>query len=1076
MFNRWCFLALLAVGAAFHAPASAQTEHFWGWKDDNSNGIDGLTVAPEWFPGQDPPRVGIGQNMHFAFSIDADTSRFQKGISQVIRIFITDEDLSSGEGATEVTAVAFYADRPRTYTTVDGYYAGEDDDWFIQIIPGEISIYAPYDGTWADSSEHIRAMTIDVAASAAGNYNMAVWHLIALEDDNNSTFWEGDYRWQVGGGSPPPPPPDYNLLAEIDADKSDSTNQDRVLLYVGDEPEEAHLTLSPRPEELPVTPTIKLSRTGDPCARLLSADGDALVMAEDQAEINLPSQDFEYDGLRTLLVEGVTPGTAVYELSYSTPDGQKSTSELIVEVLEREVELQLTVHNPGVRGGGAVDDDREVSIGAVTFVNLDNDDADNDFDHADSQVLGGDNELVKVSVRVEPVLDKYRKISLSGGGQKAWLSNDKAGGEYVFGDELDLREQGDALVGEIWVEGVTASSSPRSVRVSASIDDGADGTVSDEVAITVVGIARVQWYGIGNGLNPSSPADEALDDDPNWNVTPGKTAKRVFPGARAVNGIVEPLARDSVYCEVTLTTTVPEDISVYLRPIDVDDPSSDTQPVDDPGGTAGETVDQDNRGEVGGSKAGHFEGAGANGVTEVHIPSGDIQARRKFTVSLHPGDNYVAVAGTDKQYLGRVGNPDSVLAKSAGANANYDKQRIIDPVLVAPSLADREVREADSHTSPALTVWRILHMELDSMEAVRDNDDQGLMYVLRRNTGIARVNHSLDDGSPHLGGVGPARNNGRFENGTFELGLLLRFAGRLDGNSDNEVYAQASGAFDVPYTATTPGGLAVSGKVVGFMPWGGGGGGGSIVRIDRRLPNSLFEGGTITIAGNTVGIRGSFLRLVVTSSPVQVDYLLHDDDDDALLPQTPPVTGPFRDVYRTAYIETVVDGGNSPANNQKNVPFAPNSEATALYQEAMRPGGYFQSHTKRRDDFWIGYVLMAFQGHPEPRQENGVWKSDLDPNTETRTTFYGFATGRNDKYDFSVLFVELAREHGYLPLLEHFGAHEVGHQFGLNDGSGGMMSYDFMQDVPNRFRLFEDHKDWIRSNVTGPGRTTLNQP
>jgi len=76
---------------------------------------------------------------------------------------------------------------------------------------------------------------------------------------------------------------------------------------------------------------------------------------------------------------------------------------------------------------------------------------------------------------------------------------------------------------------------------------------SDEVGLTILGIERIEWVGRGNSVYD----DDNLYPEPNWpsGVVPGSI--RVFPGARAVGGVVGSAARDIVDVRVTLSVAPP---------------------------------------------------------------------------------------------------------------------------------------------------------------------------------------------------------------------------------------------------------------------------------------------------------------------------------------------------------------------------------------------------------------------------------------------------------------------------------------------------------------------------------------
>jgi hypothetical protein len=134
-------------------------------------------------------------------------------------------------------------------------------------------------------------------------------------------------------------------------------------------------------------------------------------------------------------------------------------------------------------------------------------------------------------------------------------------------------------------------------------------------------------------------------------------------------------------------------IPVFFKAFDVDDPSSDDAPVD-PNGSAGD----DNRGIP---KPGQLSAtqafADANGVAQVD-----------FAVTMQPGDNFRVAASCYSGYL------DQVVV--SGIN-------LADGVQTLPS---KHVQGTDM-----LTVWRRLHIEVDSMGPVKANLAEGNVLKAR---------------------------------------------------------------------------------------------------------------------------------------------------------------------------------------------------------------------------------------------------------------------------------------------------------------------------------------------------------
>ncbi len=164
--------------------------------------------------------------------------------------------------------------------------------------------------------------------------------------------------------------------------------------------------------------------------------------------------------------------------------------------------------------------------------------------------------------------------------------------------------------------------------------------------------------------------------------------------------------------------------SIYWDSLDIDDPSSDTAPVD-PNGAAG----NDNRGNFGAAPGapdgddGHLDGENASGIATSTTYSNGIAVVR-FQVTMQPGDNFTVRASTSSDF------------------STYED-------------------------SAPITVWRKLHVEIDSMGAPSGTTETGnitnVNYDTGTNTSQVTVDIVLDDG-------GYWSTGGRFENGVLTAG------------------------------------------------------------------------------------------------------------------------------------------------------------------------------------------------------------------------------------------------------------------------------------------------------------------
>ena len=162
--------------------------------------------------------------------------------------------------------------------------------------------------------------------------------------------------------------------------------------------------------------------------------------------------------------------------------------------------------------------------------------------------------------------------------------------------------------------------------------------------------------------------------------------KRIFPGRPSMTGTTQ----EVVHVEAKIIPVI-EGIEIYFKTFDVDDPSSRSAPVDN------ETQQQDNRGTP---KEGRLGGSGPLASAKTDKEG---RARVEFSSTFQPGDNFRAVVSCSNRYLDQ-----DLKAKQNDGNAARieDKGKIIIP---------NGGRASHAKATGLLTVWRKLHMELDSM-------------------------------------------------------------------------------------------------------------------------------------------------------------------------------------------------------------------------------------------------------------------------------------------------------------------------------------------------------------------------
>lgn len=719
------------------------------------------------------------------------------------------------------------------------------------------------------------------------------------------------------------------------------------------------------------------------------------------------------------------------------------------------VKVDMEIYRPKVidPAESVIPADSEMTTGSVTFVNLDNDDNDSKFDYNgtgthDDVVAGGDDELVKVKLKIQPnniTQGQVKLLATAGAGNIAvWTNNNKsASSSYTLGTMLnipdDLAVEGDSLVKTLWVEGVSAQTVQKGTTLKTEYTVGGT-TCDDAAALTVVGVDQILWQGKANSVSDTS----TLDADPNWPSGLTPNAVRVFPDARVVGGSVEADPRDKADVEVTLTVEPPQEIKIYLKSFDMDDPTSATTPVDD------EASEEDNRG-TSPAKAGQFIGE-TNGVKELVFPVNVKIMNCDFQVTMQPGDNFRVVANGDKDFLAQLENKDSV--QDVGANEsekNANKQRICNKDMTGTP-AEREIRIAGDYAADTLTVWRFLHVEVDSMTAPPTTGDEkntvnGNVTAVEGNGSIAQqVSLSVNlktgltpqDNSENLSST---TNNGRFENGWVQIGSGSGTPGEttttnLLGNGDD--YVRKDSGIDIPARVSKTGESDVDGKVIAWS------GSTFTLSVSSGTLSTNYNGGILNVAGvtttvYTVSTNGGVNTITVPAPPT-IPFVIHDDDDDSILPRLPNVE---QVIYALAevFVSPQYDVGdtNTAVAFIRNVPLVVGDILAA--QD-------WDSKAQNADRYWVGYVLSCFQGAVSIR--------DRDPNTED--TGFGVTP---DGAGGCLIYLEVHRsgEGVVSPVAEEQDTivHELGHALGrgvaepVTDGSSRYLPAS-LNDIRNATR------------------------
>ena len=758
------------------------------------------------------------------------------------------------------------------------------------------------------------------------------------------------------------------------------------------------------------------------------------------------------------------------------------------------IEADLVVHRAPVIDPAATElaESEEEIPGTQTFVNVDNDDGDGNFDlgSLDTNVPGED-ELVKVRLRVRPKAlkpaakgDGFFAATAGAGNVAFWTAATKGSG-YAADTPIPIEtfeEAGDWVEHELWVEGVVAHDVQQGTTLRFRYE-GEDVTCEDDASMTVVGVEELEWFGDGNGYTPGGITHDSdvLDAAP---VEPGSSllSYRVFPGARAPDFAT---AKNGVEVTVRLSVAPVEGLDIYLRSFDVDDPASEWDWIDPndnplgpdsgsyPGGAGLTwTEDEDNRGDVLGLKEGLLAGA-----LLVFAP-GEIENKKTFVVSQHPGDNYRLVANGDLGFLDRLHNLDW-----------RDEYDLVDESVLFGG-GSGVILQPENYASHVLTVWRLLHVERDSMAALTPGTNEAnggieklvpgaepfraFAYPSPTNlelNGESNPPMLLDDGSPDL----DEGADGRFVLGDLEFhgtGSVFNIEGNAKAYFD--LLEFDVDILSIPGTVTkSPASTSVDVKAWDFA------GQNTTFTLDGSpLTPGAFDDGTITIGFQTWDVLSNTASTVVTKTKAEVDFVAVDDDDtaDETQDHLPDVdfcdTSLMGPAYAPAYILPVLDGGGGAAETIDLMPAANLPSGPPMFQFWKRGSAGHET-----DVFWVVYVMSAYQ-YTE-------WK-DRDPEPDAEDGVLGVATGADIAFDNSgtievgghgaAIFLEAVRD---LDGPDTTGdveratvAHEVGHQFGLShiDLAANLM-HPTVSSAPSGddFVLQHMHINVLRSRIQSPG-------
>jgi len=806
-----------------------------------------------------------------------------------------------------------------------------------------------------------------------------------------------------------------------------------------------------------------LEITPDPA---LLCEGEPLTL---DAGVGFQTYEWSKDGATvatTQTLDVTEPGE--YKVIATDAGGCMAVDKVTVEVAADSAEVDLEIYKPSVITGNTTTlVANEDNIGGMTFVNLDNDDRSPGYDIDETSMTSADDEFMRIRLKLS-INDSTasRKVTLSAitGANSiiVWQSADKKMGKFSLGSQIELTQQDGAYyIKDLWVEGILPHTMQRETKLLLLYNTNPNcPIVGDTVGLTIVGVDKLEWQGINNNLMSNG------------------TDYRVFPDAANPGGN----ARQEIDLKVTLSVAPVEDLDIYLKAFDVDDPENKDKQFIDPNdkknvqgmqpyeGNAGLTYDEnnDNRGLP---KEGHLQQ-----VSLIFPANNAVDTIQFQQLSLHPGDNYQIVANGDRDFLNDLRNKD---ADDGADIINIHTKKI--------------VKEPTHYLSPVLTVWRTLHLEHDSMmdfmwseNEVQDTftDFDGGNNLGSRIKAIKGILKDLESAPT---------GNGRFENGSLIIGNTINI-NQVKSNTKREVKFPTSSIIGLSYelkdtlnTDTINGNIIEVEKISGDRyKWTL-----KIVPATTKFDTS-FINGRLSVAGGhgvkvlavdttKVKIVDTVLVKIITDS-LFIPFKLRDDDQPpGTLPIIPLDLSVLMGEYEKSYLHVDFPYTGGAWMNENTIDFEANVPDLIRYGRLI--AGRRQSGLRESNVFWVVHITTCWQSAED---------RDYDPKTEEHTGITrGFTDGPASHVDVatggttSAIFIEVINDKNSMcRTIARNVAHEIGHQFGLDHGYDtptskpiipefpkvGLMHYNACDSLNTKGdALIERHINLIRSRIQSPG-------
>ncbi|MDQ3799835.1 MAG: hypothetical protein M3384_10310 [Acidobacteriota bacterium] len=463
-------------------------------------------------------------------------------------------------------------------------------------------------------------------------------------------------------------------------------------------------------------------------------------------------------------------------------------------------------------------------------------------------------------------------------------------------------------------------------------------------------------------------------------------------------------------------------VRIYFRNFDLDDPSADTGPIDPGDGS------YDNNGSV--EQPGFLNPAGLLSIPAGSAGAGCIAHPRAtmdltniiscttdsegvavvdYTLTRQPGDNFAVVASV---------NNETYLKRFRISGLDILDPNYIRTLVTTSSVNECEISAVKTCRTEMLTVWRRLHIEVDSMGTVSGNKVEGTVVTTGK-VGVGQVSLQVNTAEP-LGTM-------EFERGRMVIGTR---SFPVVSSSGNSVMIQNQTIFNLA-------------------------GGESFTLYDD---DDFNDDDPVLNGDEGDNIPEPFLDLL---SPTDT-------------PCPDEITAQNCNVLAAAYIRPVYD----LAGSHDEVPFSANTDLADIVNIQQI---YFNNiATEAREDFWTIYLLGGYQyvqgadGDPDsldpPFGENSIYGF---ANLTVGTTIFTELTRARE-------FERLDRRPPDMPFPpwrfrpvthKHILAHEIGHLFGADHtdidqeaGNAGLM--DTVSDVVRG--VYSDTSLFTIRNATNP--------